>query len=473
MKSSTTLSKSLTLAGTGLALAAATFAAYSGWRDVAPFGIEMPDLAGRQAVDPRTPITVEAVGLGAQLTEAELRDASGKVLPGKLDPTHYTLTAPLEFGVHYTLKVTVERSWLGQSETQEISFATPDIPKLDGPEQRALAPDSSLEFSFDRPVGKLEASGEMQFVVEPSIDKRSFRLVASHYGQDKAYPVELKLWTEAGIPLPSARLEVRTPPALTAEVSHNGQTNLGLAIPLQVTFSEPLADKDALGKRAAVQTKDGKPVEGKWQWINKRRVQFIPKNNWPAASTIEARIDPEGPRSLRGGFLEQPLTASFSTGSDRKIIVYLDRQRADAMENGQVVKSFAVSTGKPKTPTVTGNFYIYARFPVKTMRSRAKPGEKGHYVVEDVPYAQYFHEDYAFHGAWWHNGFGHPASHGCVNMSTRKHNKRWPGVPEDAGWLYQWASIGVPVSVLPRSQTQVAANEAAAASAPKPSQRAE
>jgi lipoprotein-anchoring transpeptidase ErfK/SrfK len=437
----------------------AACAGFSARRELLPFGIDMPDLAGNLAVDPRAHIAVEAVGVGARLAGVEVRDESGALLKGTAGQRHYDLDAPLAFGTRYTVKATVERPWFGQRETREIAFATVAVPKLEGSAQRALTADASVSLSFDRPVGRLEATGDPGFAVEPAPDHRSFRLIAGHYVQDQTYPVTLNLWTDQEIPLPPLRLEISTPPPLTAEISNNGQTNLGLAMPIRITFGEPLADRDGVSKHISVSTKEGKDIPGKWQWINKHRLQFTPEGGWPASSTIRATVDPVGPKSLRGGVLAKPLTTEFSTGSDRKILVYLDTQRAAAVENGQVVRTFAVSTGKPKTPTVTGSFYIYARFPVKTMRSRAKPGEKGHYVVEDVPYAQYFYEDYAFHGAWWHNGFGHPASHGCVNMSTRKHNRRWPGVSEDAGWLYQWASLGVPVSVLPRAPTQVATNE--------------
>jgi lipoprotein-anchoring transpeptidase ErfK/SrfK len=113
------------------------------------------------------------------------------------------------------------------------------------------------------------------------------------------------------------------------------------------------------------------------------------------------------------------------------------------------VKTFRVSTGKEKTPTKEGNFYIYDRYRHRTMRSRGVPkGHPNYYLVEDVPYTQFFNGDMAFHGAFWHNSFGRPVSHGCVNMSTREMNKRWPNAVEDAGWLYNWASLGVPVTVL-------------------------
>jgi len=40
------------------------------------------------------------------------------------------------------------------------------------------------------------------------------------------------------------------------------------------------------------------------------------------------------------------------------------------------------------------------------------------YYIEDVPYVMYFHEGYGLHGVTWHGNFGHPMSHGCVNLPT-------------------------------------------------------
>jgi lipoprotein-anchoring transpeptidase ErfK/SrfK len=48
----------------------------------------------------------------------------------------------------------------------------------------------------------------------------------------------------------------------------------------------------------------------------------------------------------------------------------------------------------------------------------------------------YFYRGYSFHGTYWHNNFGFPMSHGCVNMPT----------PE-AEWLYNFAEVGTPVHV--------------------------
>ena len=58
------------------------------------------------------------------------------------------------------------------------------------------------------------------------------------------------------------------------------------------------------------------------------------------------------------------------------------------------------------------------------------------YNLPNVPWTMYFHGGYAIHGTYWHNNFGRPMSHGCVNMKT----------PE-AKILFQWAPKGTLVVV--------------------------
>jgi lipoprotein-anchoring transpeptidase ErfK/SrfK len=218
-----------------------------------------------------------------------------------------------------------------------------------------------------------------------------------------------------------------------------------------------LADRENSASNLQVRTRDGKTISGKWRWIGPRLIKFTPHPAWPASSTIEVSANEQNLRSVRGGMLKQALIEQFSTGTDRKLFVYLDSQRVEAVENGKVIRTFKVSTGKSKTPTVTGSFYIYDRYRHKTMHSDVGRGQPNFYEVEDVPYTQFFHKDYAFHGAFWHNNFGHPASHGCVNMATKDQNKRWTNVSEDAGWLYQWAALGLPVTVTNKASEAIPA----------------
>lgn len=113
----------------------------------------------------------------------------------------------------------------------------------------------------------------------------------------------------------------------------------------------------------------------------------------------------------------------------KEIVVDLSDQRVYAFENGELVFSVLVSTGLPATPTVQGDYKIYLRHDSQTMSG---PG----YYLPGVQWVQYFYQGYGFHGTYWHENYGQPMSHGCVNMTNA-----------DAYWLYRWATIGTAVHV--------------------------
>lgn len=115
----------------------------------------------------------------------------------------------------------------------------------------------------------------------------------------------------------------------------------------------------------------------------------------------------------------------------RWIDIDLSDQMLYAYIGENVVNSFLVSTGTWRTPTVIGEFHIWVKYRYADMRG---PG----YNLPDVPYTMYFYQGYGIHGTYWHDNFGTPMSHGCVNMRT-----------SEAGWLYDFASVGTLVNVHP------------------------
>jgi lipoprotein-anchoring transpeptidase ErfK/SrfK len=119
--------------------------------------------------------------------------------------------------------------------------------------------------------------------------------------------------------------------------------------------------------------------------------------------------------------------------TERWVDVNLTSQTLVAYEGDQPVLNTIISSGTWQHPTVTGQFRIYVRYESQTMDGRRLGYD---YYLENVPYVMYFYQDYALHGTYWHNNFGTPMSHGCVNMKT-----------PDAGWLFNWASIGTLVNV--------------------------
>lgn len=119
----------------------------------------------------------------------------------------------------------------------------------------------------------------------------------------------------------------------------------------------------------------------------------------------------------------------ISSGSDLWIEIDLTNQMLYAYHGNQLIGGFLVSTGTSQHKTVTGAYKIYAKHPSTTM---AGPG----YYLEGVPYSMYFYKGYAIHGTYWHDNFGTPMSHGCVNMET-----------DHAAWLYEHAGVGANIFV--------------------------
>ena len=116
---------------------------------------------------------------------------------------------------------------------------------------------------------------------------------------------------------------------------------------------------------------------------------------------------------------------------ERWIHVNLSQQTLVAYEGDRPVFATLVSSGKEGYEPPLGIFPIFAKYVSATMN--ATDAIDGFYEVEEVPWTMYYWESFALHGAYWHNDFGKPKSHGCTNLA-----------PPDARWLYHWSSPRVP-----------------------------
>lgn len=130
---------------------------------------------------------------------------------------------------------------------------------------------------------------------------------------------------------------------------------------------------------------------------------------------------------------ELPELILGESNQPKRIEVDLTNQRLYAYENDQRVYDFVISSGKwGRTPT--GNFRIWIKLGYTLMTGGSKILGT-YYYLPNVPYTMFFYNEnipkwrgFGIHGTYWHNNFGHPMSHGCINMRT-----------EDAKLLYYWA----------------------------------
>jgi len=120
--------------------------------------------------------------------------------------------------------------------------------------------------------------------------------------------------------------------------------------------------------------------------------------------------------------------------SEKWIEVDLSDQKLYMREQDKIVGDFLISSGK-WAPTPQGEWRIWTKLRYTRMRGGSR-ALGTFYDLPNVPYVMYYDRGYGVHGAYWHNNFGQPMSHGCINMK-----------PEEAGIVFNWASVGTRVVV--------------------------
>jgi hypothetical protein len=180
----------------------------------------------------------------------------------------------------------------------------------------------------------------------------------------------------------------------------------------------------ALGTSAPLAFREAVPLTG--QSMRSGRSVFLEARDgtWIREDQV-VRIDP------------LPHPPGWAVGARKWIDVSILKQSLVAYEGTKPVYVTLVSTGadglgdpKKTHSTVQGVFRIHTKHVSVTMDGEDVGDE---FDLRDVPFVQYFNEGYALHAAYWHDDFGTPRSHGCVNLA-----------PRDAAWVFNWTTPEVP-----------------------------
>jgi lipoprotein-anchoring transpeptidase ErfK/SrfK len=201
----------------------------------------------------------------------------------------------------------------------------------------------------------------------------------------------------------------------------------------QATQRSPYRDPQP----SETQWADGNPVASdSWESPNSQRNPYL--EDWEPLHS-EGNAYPPGrswePTDSQQSSRKASERSEALTG-EKWIDIDIGDQVLTAYQGDTVVRTFVISSGSARYPTVTGTFYTYARIEIQDM-SGGSQAAGDYYFQADVPWVQYFFEGYAIHGAYWHNSFGTPIGHGCINMRV-----------EESRWLYDWAEVtGIRVEV--------------------------
>ena len=137
-----------------------------------------------------------------------------------------------------------------------------------------------------------------------------------------------------------------------------------------------------------------------------------------------------------------PTPAPTPGAQGKVIVVSLATQSLTAYENGKVVATTVVATGRPALPTLTGTFHIKAKYTPYQFISPWPKSSPYWYASAWVKYAMLYEDGgYFIHDAPWRTVYGPGANltngtHGCVNVPL-----------STMSFLYKWASVGTTVIV--------------------------
>ena len=119
------------------------------------------------------------------------------------------------------------------------------------------------------------------------------------------------------------------------------------------------------------------------------------------------------------------------------ILVDISEQQLYAFEHGILANTFPISAGLYPWITPRGVHSVLAKLPYVDYSWNYGEGNPENYSLGLVPWNLRIYPHIYIHYAYWHNNFGDPMSHGCVNANL-----------ENMMWIYHWAEVGTPVEVI-------------------------
>jgi len=241
------------------------------------------------------------------------------------------------------------------------------------------------------------------------------------------------------------------------QVNNEGYTYSGWVQPVQTNYQKPIFNIPAAGQVGEItvplsDTKEAPYVYaergyrvyyGSTHWVKRVVVTREEKSIWYEifdfhlkkyfyVASHDMRLVPDA---------ELTLLSPNVPDEEKHIVIDLNMQLVTAFEGEQLVFSQRCSSGAQGTETPTGEFRTYHKGPSVHMTNQGDALEKI-YNLPGVPWCTFFTgSGNALHGAYWHNDYGRPRSHGCVNLPSdaAKFIYRWtsPNVPPDADYIHQ------------------------------------
>ncbi|MEO9324749.1 Ig-like domain-containing protein [Nocardioides sp. C4-1] len=213
-----------------------------------------------------------------------------------------------------------------------------------------------------------------------------------------------------------------------------GET-VGVGMPVVVSFDLPVTDKAAFERNMTVTSTPAQP--GSWHWLNDNTVHWRPKSYWQPGTKVSVAVDVNGVDAGNGIYGQENRDVDFTIGKAHIYQVNAQTHEMKVFENGKLLRTLPITTGKEGFTTRSGTKVIMEKFASKRMNSETvgiPQGSSESYDIDNVQWAMRLTSSGEFiHAAPWSVGSQGNAnvSHGCTGMSTA-----------DADWLYRMSVRG-------------------------------
>ncbi|WP_217214140.1 Ig-like domain-containing protein [Streptomyces sp. AC550_RSS872] len=230
-------------------------------------------------------------------------------------------------------------------------------------------------------------------------------------------------------------------------------SKVGVGMPFSIRFTRGITNPEDVEKAITIKTEPAVEVAG--HWFGNDRLDFRPEKYWKSGTKVTVDLNLDGVEGRPGVYGEQDKKLSFTIGRNQVSVVDVKTKKMKVMQDGKVIKTIPVTTGKPGYDTWNGQMVLTEKF-VETRMNGDTVGYDGEYDIDDVPHAARLTDSGTFiHGNYWGGGaFGnYNASHGCIGLRDVK--GAWDkGTP--AAWFFNHSMIGDVVVVKNSNDATVA-----------------
>ncbi|PWI41818.1 L,D-transpeptidase [Streptomyces sp. ICBB 8177] len=232
------------------------------------------------------------------------------------------------------------------------------------------------------------------------------------------------------------------PPMLLDTIEPEDGTTVGVAMPISVDFSKPVATSARANVEKHLKITTSTPVTGAWHWFSSTRVDFRPKQYWTPGTKVSLDAQLTNVPDGNGRYGTHDYKHSFTIGQDIEAKVSVPGHSMTVTNGGKTVRTMPIDAGSPQFPSWDGTMAVMdkAREVRMTSCSVGITCDKGNPNFYDLTLP--WDVQLTTSGTYVHYSTGDPSpghsygSHGCVHLSY-----------SDAEWFYNYVQQGVPITI--------------------------